>query len=102
MSQWWDSDLPRAGSISANTWYNVVTTYDGTTKEIFINNVSFGTNVPGVALNVPIGNGVYIGRISNGGYQFGGKMALVQVWNVSLTSTQRTTNFNTYRSRYGL
>jgi hypothetical protein len=103
IEQWWGADDPKVtGITSTNTWFNAVSRWDGTTKTIYVNNISRGTNNPGGTLNAVIGNGFIIGNISGGPRQFNGKMAVIQIWNVALTTAQLRSNYNTYKGRYGL
>jgi len=92
---------------SANTWYNIVMTYDGTNLTQYINGVSIST-ITGVKSN-PVNTYLTLGRpdVANSylgsatGY-FSGYIGLWKIWDGSLTPSQVLTNYNTYKSRYGL
>jgi hypothetical protein len=107
MEEWWGTALRTSGITATNTWFNAVSTWDGLssggTRTMVINNTIIGTDKPTGVYNAVIGPGVYIGR-SNAVASFSlrGKIALIQIWNSCLTPNQISTNFNTYRSRYGL
>jgi hypothetical protein len=94
-------------TFSANTWYNIVMTYDGTNLTQYVNGVSTDTitgikSNPGdtyLTLGRPDVANSYLGSAT--GY-FSGYIGLWKIWDGSLTPSQVLTNYNTYKSRYGL
>jgi hypothetical protein len=87
-------------AISANTWYHMVLSFDGTNGRFYLN-----------------GSLVYTGSIgSNGGTngvnllstyaantaaeRLKGRIAIARVYNISLTADQVSQNFNAIRGRY--
>lgn len=92
---------------SANTWYQVVYVFKtGTTKtlETFINGTSIGTVSHSLSGLLNSTNPLYLGRYNGGEYaqNFTGNISNVRLYNKALSSTEVSTNFNAYRSRYGL
>lgn len=87
-------------SINLNTWYHVCATYDGTTKILYINGVAENTTVRAVN-----GNGEVAWRIgardTNARY-FSGLVSEVMLYNVGLSATEVSQNFNATRSRFGV
>jgi hypothetical protein len=89
-------------TLSNNVWYNLTMTYDGTTFIGYINGVQeFATAKTGTVDN---NGGLYIGYTPVGGEQagFSGSIALVNIYNTTLTSVQVQQNFNSLRGRYGI
>jgi hypothetical protein len=79
-----------------------VGTFDGTTLNLYVNNtlVQTATEPPGGAANPAIGYGLMT-RWDPGGL-WGGRLAIVNVYNSALSGAEITQNFNYYRSRFGL
>lgn len=84
-------------SMSATTWYSVLVTYDGTTLEIFVDNVSQTTSAQ--SLNITFGT-VVIGQDAVYGDRFDGRIAAFIAYDDELTSGERGTNYTEHTSRY--
>ncbi len=92
---------------SANTWYNIVMTYDGNTLTQYINGESVGSIIgtksnPGstyLSLGRPDTANSYIGNST--GY-FSGYIGMWKIWDGALTSSEVLSNYNTNKTRYGL
>jgi hypothetical protein len=89
-------------TLTPGNWYQIVGTFDGTTLNLYVNNALVETAVkpPGGAANPGIGYGLMT-RWDTGG-QWGGGLAIVNIYNSALTGTEITQNFDYYRSRFGL
>ena len=88
-------------TISANTWYEVTVTWDGSTAKAYLNGV-FATNLAVGTAAVQASN-FTIGA-TNGGLNtyFDGKVSLALVYNRALTASEVTENFDFFKGRYGL
>lgn len=95
---------------SANNWYNIVMTYDDISGDLklYINGTLSGTTNgtkanPGstyLTLGRPdLGGSSYIGGADN---YFQGYIGLWKIWNGPISSGTVLSNFNSYKSRYGL
>ena len=80
---------------SANVWYNVVGTYNGSEVKIYINNSLKGT-LPATGIINTNNTQVWIGDSGYGGYSsmFKGIMSNISVWDTGLTSSQVTEIYN--------
>jgi hypothetical protein len=89
-------------SLTPGAWYQIVGTFDGTTLNLYVNNTLVRTAVapPGGAANPAIGYGLMT-RWDPGGL-WGGRLAIVNVYNLALSGAEVAQNFNYYRSRFGL
>ena len=89
-------------TLTPGNWYQIVGTFDGTTLNLYVNNTVVQTTnrPPGGAANPGIGYGLMT-RWDPGGF-WGGRLAIVNVYDSALTGTEVTQNFNHYRSRFGL
>jgi hypothetical protein len=89
-------------SLTPGAWYQIVGTFDGTTLKLYVNNtlVQTATEPPGGAANPAIGYGLMT-RWDPGGL-WGGRLAIVNVYNSALSGAEVAQNFNYYRSRFGL
>ena len=89
-------------SLTPGAWYQIVGTFDGTTLNLYVNNTLFqtATEPPGGAANPAIGYGLMT-RWDPGGF-WGGRLAIVNIYDSALTDVEIAQNFNYYRSRFGL
>jgi len=86
-----------------NQWNNVVATFDGTNKRIYVNGVLGATsaNLTGTVTQNATGIAL-IGRHGSAGYPFNGRIAQTQIYNRALTASEIQQNFNATRSRFGI
>ena len=91
-----------AGVIN-NQWNNVVATWDGTNKRIYVNGVLRATSatLSGTVTQNTTG-AAFIGIYGGGGYPFNGRIAQTQIYNRALTASEITQNFNALRGRFGI
>jgi len=89
-------------TLTPGNWYQIVGTFDGTTLELYVNNTLVQTAVkpPGGAANPAIGYGLMT-RWDPGG-QWGGRLAIVNVYDLALSDAEVAQNFDYYRERFGL
>ena len=81
--------------VAADTWYNLVCAYTGSTKvnQIYINGSLLGSNTLNSAASRTIGNGFNLGTYSNDGsshsaYAFNGLLDQCRIFNTTLTGEQ--------------
>ena len=86
-----------------NQWNNVVATWDGTNKRIYVNGVLRATsaNLTGTITQNATGIAL-IGRHGSAGYPFNGRIAQTQIYNRALTASEVQQNFIATKSRFGL
>ena len=82
-----------------NTWYNIVGVYDGTIAYMYINGYLY-TSLARTWNTVQAS--FQIGRQTNGGEYFNGKVAEAQIYNRVLSAQEISQNFNALRSRFGI
>ena len=85
-------------------WNNVVATFDGTYKRIYVNGnlVATSSALTGTITQNTTGY-AYIGAYGNlAGYYFNGNIADTKVYNRALTATEIQQNFNALRGRFGV
>jgi hypothetical protein len=84
-----------------NQWNNVVATWDGTNKRIYVNGVLRATsaNLTGTVTQNTTG-AAFIGIYGGGGYPFNGRISQTQIYNRALTAQEIQQNFNATKSRY--
>lgn len=90
-----------------NTWYQIIYIWkNGATKTIqtYVNGSSIGTVNHSLSsiLNTP--SNLYIGSYNNGEYSqwFDGKIGIVRLYNVALSSTEVLQNYIADKSKYGI
>ncbi len=103
----YDSYNVITSGMTANTWYNVVITRDGSNLvSTYLNGsvvTSQASNPNGfvnVFNNVVFGKGFHLSGAAE--RSFVGRLPLAQIYNTALTSTQISQLFNAYRGRYGI
>ncbi len=97
-----DYRVTYTGSFSLNTWYNLVGVMSENDLYMYLN----GILVASSTLNEGIGNSsatLKVGvRGDLNGYNLGGKIPIVKIYNRALTSSEILQNFNTLKNRFGL
>jgi hypothetical protein len=82
-------------------WYNIVTTYDGTTHKLFVN----GVFISSVGRSGTIQNGIgqtFLGRFSSAfGAYSNNYTSNAQLYNRALTQTEILQNYQLYKNRFG-
>ena len=89
-------------TLTPGAWYQIVGTFDGTTLNLYVNNTLVETAVrpPGGAANPAIGYGLMT-RWDPGGL-WGGRLAIVNIYDSALADVEIAQNYNYYKSRFGL
>jgi hypothetical protein len=92
-----------AEGFTTNTWWHIVATYDRTYKRIYLNGTQRAINSETRAL-LTQPTSASIGRFggTTSGYYFGGRIAIVNLYNVGLTDQEVNQNFERLRSRFGI
>lgn len=91
-----------AYTLTPGNWYQIVGTFNGTTLNLYVNNtlVQTATEPPGGAANPSIGYGLMT-RWDPGGL-WGGRLAILNLYNTDIGAGGVTTSWNSHRSRFGL
>lgn len=80
-------------------WYHVVSTYDGTTSNLYVN----GKLIASAAATFNIANkGIYLFGNVPGYDDFEGKAGIIRMYNKCLNAEEAFTAFTSIRGRYGL
>jgi len=89
---------------TTNQYWNVCTTYDGTTEIIYVNgnfdkSANMNTNTP-----ISGDNAISLGWIRDDGatYTMDANIGIIMIYNRTLTQSEIKQNFNALRGRYGL
>ena len=88
-----------ASILSANTWYYIAGTWDGTTSRVYINGLPDGTNTGDANF---LGSIYQIGHSNMLGGFFNGNISSVSIYNRALSAAEIYQNFNALRGRYGV
>ena len=91
-----------AYTLTPGNWYQIVGTFDGTTLNLYVNSVLVQTanHPPGAAANPSIGYGLMT-RWDPGGL-WGGRLAILNVYNNDIGGAGVTTSWNANLARFGL
>ena len=98
VNSWGSNDLSVTTSLSTGTWYNAVATFNGTTRQIWVNGSSVGSDTP-TSHNVTTTSNLTVGRTNTSEY-FDGKIGEVQIFNRALSSNEIVQNYNALLPRY--
>ena len=88
---------------TANTWYHVAYTWDGSTSIFYVNGISLGSKAAvDASINQNRANNVMIGGHTYvwGDYYWNGKISNVNFYNRTLSSLEITQNYNAQKSRF--
>lgn len=90
-------------TISTNTWYYFVLTYDGVGPKIYINgSLAASANNTGTLSTTDSNNLRLGGYGGNPGSPVSGKVGSFQIYNRALTATEVLQNYNAMKNRFGL
>lgn len=99
INYWWGNDLSLIGSLSpTDSWFNAVAKFNGTTRSIWVNGVSIGSDTP-VGHNVT-NSDIQIAKTYSNEY-LQGNIAQVLIYDVALSDAEILANFNSSKSRFG-
>ena len=100
VNYWGANDLNVNVSLSTGTWYNAVATFDGTTRQIWLNGSSIASDTP-TGHNVTTTNNLTVGNTNNIPYEyFDGSIGEVQIFNRALSPSEISQNYNALLPRY--
>jgi hypothetical protein len=86
-----------------NTWQQLVFTFDGTTGAFYKNGSAVSFSIPaGPSPLTATDENLLIGKRKDGYGLLNGKLSVLNLWNRAITSSEVSTNFDHYKSRYGL
>tara|TARA_R100000479_G_scaffold24629_2_gene9323 strand:+ start:17215 stop:17967 length:753 start_codon:yes stop_codon:yes gene_type:complete len=101
--------IDTSSTVSLNTWYHLVGTWDGSNVNFYLNNSLQGTKTRSYTLpdSIVTDFGRYRMTTQNpipseDASQFNGYLSTVRIYNKALTATEVSQNFNVYKGRFGL
>jgi hypothetical protein len=95
---WEGNNLSVTTSVSTGNWHNVVATFDGTTRILYLDGVQIGSDTP-TNHNVTTSSNMTIGRTDSSQY-FDGKISFVQIFDYAITSDQVFDSYTNFNTRY--
>ena len=93
---------PAYTGLSANNWYQIVGTYDGTTNRLWVNTVMVESQVSNGATPHQGANGIRLMRRWDDADYWGGKLAKVAIYDGAMSFSNITTDWEANRARFGL
>ena len=82
-----------------NTWYHLVTTYDGSTINLYRDGLLFSQNTVGSS-SISSGLGGYIGKNWSNSEFIDANIPIVRVYNRPISASEVSKNYNSTKSRY--
>jgi len=92
---------PTSLTISLNSWFNVVCTYNQTQMQIYINGIAAGSGSSTSVLMKITSSNVLIGNLPTYGF-FNGNISNVQIYNKALSAQEVLQNYNALKGRFNL
>jgi hypothetical protein len=93
------------GTLSADTWYNIVFNYESSKYNIYINNTLKSTTAGSSLGNVPLitdPNFIYLNSYEGSSEYLDSSLSMYTIYNRTLTASEIQQNFNATRARYGV
>ena len=92
---------PTGYSLTSGNWYQIVGTYDGATIKLYVNNsLVQTTSYSGTPISG--GSGIRLMRRWDDTDYWGGRLAIVKIWDGSISAGAVATSWNTNKTRFGL
>ena len=92
---------PQDTVLSSNNWYHVIGTFNGSTHKLYVNGIlASSASAPSAA--ALSGAGIRLMRRWDYHNYWGGRLAVVRIYNAALDAAEVTQNYNAERSRFGL
>jgi len=92
---------PAGYSLTPNNWYQIVGTYNGSTVNLYVNNTLINsTNYAGSPISS--GGGIRLMRRWDNADYWGGKLAIVNIYDGAMGSGGVSISWNTHKARFGL
>jgi hypothetical protein len=91
-----------ATSLATGQWYHIVGTNNGSTLSVYVNGTLAASNNVGIQSAHNGDGAMYLMSNYVGGNPVGGKLAVVRIYNTTLSQNDITQNFNAEKSRFGL
>ena len=92
---------PSGYSLTANNWYHIVGTYDGSTIKLYVNgSVAQSTSYSGSISSS--GHGIRLMRRWDNADFWGGRLAIVRIYSGDIGLSGVTQNFDAQRGRFGI
>ena len=95
--------LDSISTLSTNTWYNIVVSYDNSTstQKIYINNVLDNSSMVG-SFTTSTPSNLQIGAAQLFGMYWKENISFIQMFSRTLSATEISQNYNAIKYRYGL
>ena len=88
--------------LTAGQWYQIVGTYDGSTVKLYVNNTLVGYSTGGGGRAWQSGYGIRLMRRWDNTDYWGGKLAIVKIYDGDIGSTGVANSWNANKARFGL
>jgi len=92
---------PGSYYLTSNNWYQLVSTYDGATNKLYVNN-SIAQSTAAVGTPVSSQGGIRLMRRWDLTDYWGGNLATVKIYNRALSSQEIQQNYNAQKTRFNL
>ena len=103
VNSWQGNDLVATVAVSTGTWHNIVATFDGTDRKIYLDGILVGSDQPGSSHNVTtiVNLTVGVGNISSAEY-FDGLISNVYIYDFALDIEEIFVNLVAQSSRFSI
>ena len=96
----------QSGTLTTNTWFMATSTYDGTTNKLYVNGTLVDTEGQGTGTwpsgGFVIGQNINAGGSPGGFEVMDGKVAILEIWDTTLSAGEVSTIFTNEASRFGI
>ena len=101
VAHWGFGDSQNSGTsqafVSTDTWYHYTATYDQSVAKAYLNGVNTDSDTIG---SKTYGGALYIGSYGTSGFFWGGKIAMVSIYNRALTADEVRQNYLSTKERF--